>query len=129
MRRTAVAKGAGALLVLGALSTAAASGFYEFVAPPSNRHNGIWRVDRETGETGYCYFRLQREGAGETSCALAGKSAGPQTEPGPYRLVPSRAETEAGVFRVNERSGAMSLCYPRVDERGQTEVTCTDPAR
>ena len=37
-------------------------------------------------------------------------------DPGEYALVASRHEREAGVFRVEVRTGAMSICYV-LDER------------
>ena len=54
-----------------------------------------------------------------TLCFGAGEGAGPQM-PGEYGLVASRHEREGGVFRVNFRTGDMSICYV-FDER----VVCT----
>ena len=54
-----------------------------------------------------------------TLCFGAGEGAGAQT-PGEYGLVASRHEREGGVFRVNYRTGDMSICYV-FDEK----VVCT----
>ena len=56
---------------------------------------------------------------GVTLCFGAGEGAGVQT-PGEYGLVASRHEREGGVFRVNYRTGDMSICYV-FDEK----VVCT----
>ena len=44
------------------------------------------------------------------SASASGEGAGPQA-PGEYGLVASRHEREGGVFRVNFRTGEMSICY------------------
>ena len=54
-----------------------------------------------------------------TLCFNACAGAGAQA-PGEYGLVASRHEREGGVFRVNYRTGQMSICYV-FDER----VVCT----
>jgi hypothetical protein len=56
---------------------------------------------------------------GATLCFGGGEGAGPQP-PGEYGLVASRHEREGGVFRVNYRTGEMSICYV-FDEK----VVCT----
>jgi hypothetical protein len=45
-------------------------------------------------------------------------------EPSDYGLVASRHEHEAGVFRVDYRTGAMSICYVFEDH-----VVCTPPEK
>ncbi|WP_439497576.1 hypothetical protein [Bosea sp. (in: a-proteobacteria)] len=122
LRRPAFA----ALLALGAvlaspLSAAAAP--YEFAPAPQNDLNRLYRVDRATGEVGACQFQLKEGGVGVTICFPAGEGAGPQP-PSDYLLVPSRHEREGGIFRVNLRTGEMSVCYVFDDK-----VVCTPQAR
>jgi hypothetical protein len=107
---------AAGLLALGSPGFAAP---YDFVPAPQNDLNRIYRVDRATGEVISCQYGLQESTVGVTLCFAAGEGAGPQT-PGEYGLVPSRHEREGGVFRVNYRTGGMSVCYV-FDER----VVCT----
>jgi hypothetical protein len=104
------------LLALGSPCLAAP---YDFVPAPQNDLNRIYRVDRATGEVISCQYGLQEGTVGATLCFPAGEGAGPQA-PAEYGLVPSRHEREGGVFRVNYRTGGMSVCYV-FDER----VVCT----
>ena len=104
------------LLALGSPSLAAP---FDFVPAPQNDLNRIYRVDRATGEVISCQYGLQEGTVGATLCFAAGEGAGPQA-PAEYGLVPSRHEREGGVFRVNYRTGGMSVCYV-FDER----VVCT----
>ncbi len=104
------------LLALGSPSLAAP---FDFVPAPQNDLNRIYRVDRATGEVISCQYGLQEGTVGVTLCFAAGEGAGPQA-PAQYGLVPSRHEREGGVFRVNYRTGGMSVCYV-FDER----VVCT----
>jgi hypothetical protein len=92
---------------------------YDFVPAPQNDLNRIYRIDRATGEVISCQYGLQEGTVGVTLCFAPGEGAGPQT-PAEYGLVPSRHEREGGVFRVNYRTGGMSVCYV-FDER----VVCT----
>src|ERR671913_705263 len=113
-----------AAFVLAASSFAGASGPalaapYDFVPAPQTDLNRIYRIDRVTGEVSSCQYGLQEGTVGATLCFGAGEGAGPQT-PGEYGLVASRHEREGGVFRVNYRTGDMSICYV-FDER----VVCT----
>ena len=107
-----------------ALSTVALAGPapaapFDFVPAPQTDLNRIYRIDRITGEVSSCQYGLQEGGVGVTLCFAAGEGAGAQT-PGEYGLVSSRHEREGGVFRVNYRTGEMSICYV-FDER----VVCT----
>ena len=116
-----------AAFVLAALSFAGASAPalaapYDFVPAPQTDLNRIYRIDRVTGEVSSCQYGLQEGTIGVTLCFSAGEGAGPQT-PGEYGLVASRHEREGGVFRVNYRTGEMSICYV-FDER----VVCTPQA-
>ena len=95
---------------------------FDFMPAPQTDLNRIYRIDRVTGEVGACQYG-QKEGTfGVTLCFPAGDGAGKQ-EPSEYGLVSSRHDREGGVFRVDMRTGAMSVCYV-FDER----VVCT-PAR
>jgi hypothetical protein len=92
---------------------------YDFVPAPQTDLNRIYRIDRITGEVSSCQYGLQEGTVGATLCFAAGEGAGAQV-PGEYGLVSSRHEREGGVFRVNYRTGEMSICYV-FDER----VVCT----
>lgn len=114
-------------LVLGVGLTAApaqAANNYDFLAAPQIDLNRIFRVDKSTGEVGACQFGL-KEGSpvGVTLCYPPGQGAGPQT-PSDYTLVASRHEHEAGAWRVDLRTGQMSICYVLDDA-----VVCTPPAK
>ncbi|HEY8566440.1 MAG TPA: hypothetical protein VIL65_13130 [Beijerinckiaceae bacterium] len=108
-----------ASLVPAALAGPALAASYEFVPAPQTDLNRIYRIDRITGEVSSCQYGLQESGVGVTLCFGAGEGAGPQN-PAEYGLIASRHEREGGVFRVNYRSGEMSVCYV-FDER----VVCT----
>ncbi len=113
------------ILAAGLLSAVspALAGQFEFMPAPQTDLNRIYRVDRVTGEVGACQYG-QKEGTfGVTLCFPAGEGAGKQ-EPSEYGLVSSRHEREGGVFRVDLRTGAMSVCYV-FDER----VVCTPPEK
>ncbi|MCP8940049.1 hypothetical protein NK718_16100 [Alsobacter sp. SYSU M60028] len=102
---------------------AAIAGQFDFMPAPQTDLNRIYRIDRVTGEVGACQYG-QKEGTfGVTLCFPAGEGAGKQ-EPSEYGLVASRHEREGGVFRVDMRTGAMSVCYV-FDER----VVCTPPEK
>jgi hypothetical protein len=108
-----------ASLALAAPAGPALAASYEFVPAPQTDLNRIYRIDRITGEVSSCQYGLQEGGVGVTLCFGAGEGAGPQA-PAEYGLIASRHEREGGVFRVNYRSGEMSVCYV-FDER----VVCT----
>lgn len=110
------------VLVLGSLTVPAMAAPYDFVPAPQTDLNRVYRIDRVTGEVISCQYGLQEGTVGVTLCYGAGEGAGPQT-PGEYGLVASRHEREAGVFRVNYRTGDMSVCYV-FDEK----VVCTPQA-
>src|SRR3954471_8614368 len=108
-----------AVLALGGLSGPALAASYDFVPAPQTDLNRIYRIDRITGEVSSCQYGLQEGTVGATLCFGGGEGAGAQP-PGEYGLVASRHEREGGVFRVNYRTGQMSICYV-FDER----VVCT----
>ncbi len=96
---------------------------YDFLAAPEIDLNRVYRLDRATGEIGACQYGLKDNSVGVTLCYPPGEGAGPQP-PSEYGLVASRHEREAGVFRVDLRTGAMSICYVLNDS-----VVCTPPAK
>ena len=73
---------------------------------------------------------------GITTCYRSGEGATGQ-EPGDYGLIATRHEQEGGVFRVNYRTGALSVCYLyfQREKQGDHEaiadqyVVCTPPSK
>jgi len=129
MRRRAVFS-AGALVLAGLSlagfgASAIAAANYEFLAAPQTDLNRVFRLDRSNGEVGACQYGL-KEGAaiGVTLCYPPGEGAraGAFSE---YALVASRHTGEGGVFRVDLRSGMMSICFVL----NETSVVCTPPAK
>jgi hypothetical protein len=100
----------------------AASGF-DFMAPPQSDLNRLYRLNTSNGEITACQY-FQKEGTlGVTLCFPAGEGAGKQ-EAGDYRLVASRHEREGGIFRVEAKTGAVSICFVY-----QERVVCTPSDR
>jgi hypothetical protein len=95
---------------------------YDFVPAPQTDLNRIYRIDRLTGEISSCQYGLQEGTVGVTLCFGPGEGGGAQA-PGEYGLVASRHEREGGVFRVNYRTGEMSICYVF-----EEKVVCTPQA-
>ena len=83
---------------------------YQFMAAPETDLNRVYRVDRATGEVGACQYGLKQGTIGVTICYPPGQGATAQT-PSDFALVASRHRREAGVFRVDQRTGLMSICY------------------
>ncbi len=110
-----------AAMIGGAQGAAAAN--YEFLACPATDLNRVYRLDRATGEIGACQYGLKEGSVGVTLCYPPGEGAGAQA-PSEYSLVSSRHIGESGVFRVDLRTGMMSVCYVLNDA-----VVCTPPAR
>ena len=95
--------------------------------------------DRLTGDIVACQF-ARTPGRGEigpgaygiTACSRGGEGASGQP-PGDYALYSGHNEQEGGVFRVDRRSGAVSVCYLRVERDKQGDavtdsfVVCTTP--
>jgi hypothetical protein len=109
---------------------AAEAAQFQFAAAPEIDLNRIYRVNTATGEVGACQYALSpqqppppEQANGVTLCYPAGQGAGPQT-PSDYGLVASKHQHEAGIFRVDLRSGAMSICYVL-----NNYVVCTPPTR
>ena len=116
MRRAMQAVVTVVAMVLGGGGWAAS---FDFVPAPQTDLNRVYRIDRVTGEVSACQYGLQEGTVGTTLCFGPGEGAGSQAA-GEYGLVASRHEREGGVFRVNYRSGDMSVCYV-FDEK----VVCT----
>jgi hypothetical protein len=113
------------VLALGLLAWAmpASAGSFDFVPAPQTDLNRIYRVDRITGEVSSCQYGLHESSVGVTLCFGPGEGAAAQP-PAEYGLVASRHEREGGVFRVNYRTGEMSICYVF-----EEKVVCTPPDR
>jgi hypothetical protein len=97
---------------------------YIFKPAPQIDLNRIYRVDKFTGEMGACQYAIKDGTVGVTLCYPAGEGAGPQSTPGDYDLVPSRHEREGGIFRVNRRTGEISVCYVLTER-----VVCTPQSK
>ena len=111
------------LILLCASLAGAQAATYDFLAAPQVDLNRIYRLDRATGEIGACQYGLKDNSVGVTLCYPPGEGAGPQS-PSEYGLIASRHEKEAGVFRVDLRTGAISICYVLNEA-----VVCTPQAK
>ena len=96
---------------------AAIASQYEFLAAPQINLSLVYRLDKLTGDVIACQFAHNPNrtdvgpGAfGVTTCYRGGEGATKQ-EPGEYGLVATRHEQEGGVFRVDYRTGGLSICY------------------
>jgi len=112
-------------LALVLCASAARASNYEFLAAPQTDLNRVFRLDKTTGEVGACQYGL-KEGSsvGVTLCYPPGEGAKAGAS-GEYGLVASRHTGEGGVFRVDLRTGQMSICFV-YDE---SSVACTPPAK
>lgn len=110
-------------VALAAWAGSAAAASYEFLAAPEIDLNRVYRLDKATGEVGACQYGLKEGTVGVTLCYPPGEGAGPQGS-SEYGLVASRHEREGGVFRVDLRTGMMSICYVL-----NGSVVCTPPAK
>ena len=112
------------LMLLALAATAQAASTYDFLAAPEIDLNRVYRLDRVTGEIGACQYGIYKEGSvGITLCYKPGEGATAQA-PGEYALLASHHEKEGGVFRLDMRSGAVSICYVLSES-----VVCTPPGR
>lgn len=100
-----------------AFAPAAEAGQYEFLAAPQINLSLVYRLDKLTGDVIACQFAHNPgrtdvgPGAfGVTTCYRSGDGATKQ-DPGDYGLIATRHEQEGGVFRVDYRTGALSICY------------------
>jgi hypothetical protein len=112
-------------ILAASLTCAFAAGNYEFLAAPQTDLNRVFRLDKATGEVGACQYGL-KEGTqiGVTLCYPPGEGAkaGAFSD---YALIASRHTGEGGVFRVDLRSGMMSICFVL----NESSVVCTPPAK
>jgi hypothetical protein len=129
-------------LALAAMSGGAAAGpQFEFLAAPQINLSLVYRLDKLTGEVIACQYAhnpgkndVEPGAYGVTACYRGADGASKQ-EPGDYGLVATRHEQEGGVFRVDYRSGALSICYLyfQREKQGDREVVvdqyvvCTAP--
>lgn len=113
---------AASVLVVGA-GMAFAAANYEFLAAPEIDLNRVYRLDKTMGEIGACQYGLKENSIGVTLCYPPGEGAVAQAQ-SEYALVSSRHEREGGVFRVDLRTGTMSICYVLNDQ-----VVCTPPSK
>lgn len=95
---------------------------FQFAPPPSTQSNMVYRVNTVTGEMGACGYSAN-DANGVTFCYPPGDGAGAQAA-GRYRILGSNMSTEGGVFRVNEITGEMSVCYIK-----NNMLVCTPPAK
>ena len=112
-----------ALALVGAAGAVQAASNYDFLAAPETDLNRVFRLDKATGEVGACQYGLKEGTIGVTLCYPPGEGATAMQQ-SEYGLVASRHEREGGVFRVDLRSGAMSICYVLNDA-----TVCTPPSR
>lgn len=137
-RTAALALAAGLVALSGvALAPAPAhaqgTSIYGFAAPPSAQANRVYSVNRRTGEVSACQFeRPEGSNIGITRCFAQGEGAGTQ-KPGTYALVSTHYAGETGIFRANEETGEMSICYVREIAQGGgapvPTILCTPQAR
>jgi hypothetical protein len=113
-RTLALVAGAACLL---AARAGAAQPNYEFLAAPQINLSLVYRLDKLTGDVIACQFAHNPgrtdvgPGAfGVASCYRGGEGATKQ-EPSDYGLIATRHEQEGGVFRVDYRTGGLSICY------------------
>ena len=105
---------------------AEAAGNFDFVAAPDTELNRMYRLDKATGEVGACQFGIKdgtKSPVGVTLCYATGEGAGPQGS-SDYALLASHHSQEGGVWRVDLRTGTMSICYVLADS-----VVCTPPSK
>ncbi len=130
------------LLALAASTMAAGAGErYQFLAAPQINLSLMYRLDTLTGDVIACQFahnpgkdEVGPGAYGVTQCYRGGDGAVNQP-PGQYGLVATRHEQEGGVFRVDYRTGALSICYLYVQRQKQGDhevvvdqyVVCTTP--
>jgi len=137
MRRAKLLAAALAILNAGAASSAQ----FEFLAAPQINLSLVYRLDKLTGDVIACQYAhnpgktdIEPGAFGVTACYRSGDGATKQ-EPGDYGLVATRHEQEGGVFRVDYRTGALSICYLYFQREKQGDhdvvadqyVVCTPP--
>jgi hypothetical protein len=116
---------------------------YEFLAAPQINLSLVYRLDKLTGEIIACQYGhnpgktdIEPGAFGITVCYRAGEGA-TKLDPGEYGLIATRHEQEGGVFRVDYRTGSLSICYLyfQKEKQGDREiiadqyVVCTPPVK
>ena len=129
--------------LLAAPTLATASERFEFLPAPQINLSLVYRLDKLTGDVIACQFGHNpgRTGVGPgaygvTAC-FRGADGAINQPPGDYDLTSSRNEQEGGVYRVDRRSGAISVCYLyfQREKQGEAErvldqyVVCTAPSK
>jgi hypothetical protein len=132
-----------ALALTASSGAALANNQWEFLAAPQINLSLVYRLDKLTGDVIACQYAhnpgkpdVEPGAYGVTACYRGGEGAAKQ-EPGDYGLVATRHEQEGGVFRVDYRTGALSICYLyfQREKQGDKEVVvdqyvvCTPPYR
>ena len=111
-------------------SPALAKSQWEFLAAPQINLSLVYRLDKLTGDVIACQYAhnpgkadVEPGAYGVTACYRGGEGAAKQ-EPGDYGLIATRHEQEGGVFRVDYRTGALSICYLyfQREKQGEREV-------
>ena len=111
-------------------SPALANSQWEFLAAPQINLSLVYRLDKLTGDVIACQYAhnpgkadVEPGAYGVTACYRGGEGAVNQP-PGDYDLTSSRNEQEGGVFRVDYRTGALSICYLyfQREKQGEREV-------
>ena len=131
-----------AAIAASAFVSGAEAAQYEFLAAPQINLSLVYRLDKLTGDVIACQFAHNPgrtdvgPGAfGVTNCYRGGDGATKQA-PSDYGLIATRHEQEGGVFRVDYRTGALSICYVyfQREKEGDHEaiadqyVVCTPPS-
>jgi hypothetical protein len=121
----------------------ASASSYEFLAAPQINLSLVYRLDKVTGDVIACQYGhnpgktdIEPGAFGVTVCYRSGEGATKQ-DPGEYGLIATRHEQEGGVFRVDYRSGSLSICYLyfQKEKQGDHEViadqyvVCTPPVK
>jgi hypothetical protein len=116
---------------------------YEFLAAPQINLSLVYRLDKVTGDVIACQYGhnpgktdIEPGFFGVTVCYRSGDGATKQ-DPGEYGLIATRHEQEGGVFRVDYRTGSLSICYLyfQKEKQGDHEVisdqyvVCTPPVK
>jgi len=132
---------AAAAALLAPLAAPVHAASYEFLAAPQINLSLVYRLDKLSGDVIACQYGhnpgkndIEPGAFGVTVCYRGGEGATRQ-EPGDYGLIATRHEQEGGVFRVDYRSGALSICYLyfQKEKQGEREiiadqyVVCTAP--
>ena len=118
------------LAAAGFTATPALASNYEFLAAPQINLSLVYRLDKLTGEVIACQYGhnpgktdIEPGAFGVTVCYRAGEGA-TKLDPGEYGLIATRHEQEGCVFRVDYRTGSLSICYLyfQKEKQGDREI-------